>query len=80
MLENFCQREPQISKDTGIRFFIARDKWSCCAKKKKHISEIPGAVEIQHSGFVNTEAYEMVKSVDMRRSMYVRYEVLQWCC
>jgi len=22
MLENFCQREPQISKDIGIRFFM----------------------------------------------------------
>jgi len=54
----------------------------CKKKKPPDISEIPGAVEIQHSGFVkpNTEAYEMVKSVDMRRSMYVRYEVSQWCC
>jgi hypothetical protein len=71
MLENFCQREPQISKDIGIRFFTARNKWSCCAKKKPDISEIPGAVGIQHSGFVkpSTEAYEIAKSVDMRRSM-----------
>jgi hypothetical protein len=38
-------------KDIGIRFFKGTD-----------ISEIPGTVGIQHSGFVKptTEAYEMV--------------------
>jgi hypothetical protein len=78
----FLPERTKDLRDIGIRFSTARDKWSSCAKKKKrHLSEIPGAVGIQHSGFVkpSTEAYEMV-NVCGHEKIHVRYEVLQWCC